>query len=144
MGVRTGHIARSATRFTRLLAPTYNHCANIAVIEFYKRNAYMWRSTSIAIEIVQAEGHEAIVAIDTPAGRLELMGTISIGGRVLTISGAHVQGLEPGRLGRTGLNAIGRALLDIADVDQIIIQGGVRTTGRRQGRRPRAFRFPHS
>jgi hypothetical protein len=53
-----------------------------------------------------------------------------------------VQGLTPGALGRAGLNAIGRKLLEEADVDQIVIQGGARTTGRGKGRRPRPFRFP--
>lgn len=103
----------------------------------------MWTDQSVRIEIVQAEADEVIIAIATPAGTLELMASVSIRGRSLSMMGAHVQGLHPGTLGRSGLNAIGLALLELADVDEIVIQGGVRTTGRRRGRRPRIFRFPH-
>ena len=42
---------------------------------------------------------------------------------------AHIDGLKPDALGRAGLNAIGRKVLEEADVDQIIIEGSVRTTG---------------
>jgi hypothetical protein len=45
-------------------------------------------------------------------------------------------------LGRAGLNAIGRKLLEEADVDQIVIEGGTRTTGKNPGRPPKVFRFP--
>jgi hypothetical protein len=45
-------------------------------------------------------------------------------------------------LGRAGLNAIGRKILEEADVDQIVIEGGTRTTGKNPGRPPKAFRFP--
>jgi hypothetical protein len=37
-----------------------------------------------------------------------------------------------------GLNAIGRKLLEVTDVDQIIIQGATRTTGRNPGRIPKS------
>ena len=69
-------------------------------------------------------------------------GSTSIVGRVMRIERAHVEGLTIGALGRAGLNAIGRKLLEVADVDEIIIQGGTRTTGRAQGKVPRPIRFP--
>jgi hypothetical protein len=65
------------------------------------------------------------------------MGTVSILGSVTR------EGLSPGALGRRGLNAIGRKLLDEADADQIVIEGGTRTTGLCKGRAPRTIRFPH-
>ena len=83
-----------------------------------------------------------IVRVAVPVGVLELIGSFSRIGRVLHIEGAHVQGLAPGALGRAGLNAIGRKLLKEPDVDEIVIQGGARTTGRNKGRLPRAIRFP--
>ena len=42
----------------------------------------MWTSGRIAIEIVQVEGDEAIIAIETPAGRFEVMGTTTTSRRV--------------------------------------------------------------
>ena len=82
------------------------------------------------------------LVITTPVGTLSLIGSISIVGRVMRIDRAHVEGLKIGALGRAGLNAIGRKLLEVAYVDEIIIQGGTRTTGRTKGKAPRPIRFP--
>lgn len=102
----------------------------------------MWRPDEIVVEIVAADRDTMIVAIATPAGLVELIGTLKREGRVLRVDGAHVQGLRPGALGRAGLNAIGRKLLEEADVDQVIIAGGTRSTGASRGKRPRPVRFP--
>jgi hypothetical protein len=103
----------------------------------------MWDSVAISIEIEAADHPVMIVTIALPIGVVELIGSVKRIGRVLHIDGTHVQGLAPGLLGRAGLNAIGRKLLEEADVDQIIIQGGARTTGRNKGRAPRPIYFPH-
>jgi hypothetical protein len=103
----------------------------------------MWDSAEILIEFDLVEEDEAIVLITTPAGVIEIAGAVSVAGRVLYLDGVHIQGLHPGAVGRAGLNAIGRKLLEEADVDKIVIQGGVRTTGCNKGRRPRPFRFPN-
>ena len=96
----------------------------------------------IAIEIDLVDHSGMIVRITVPIGTLEVIGSISRIGRVLHVDGAHVQGLAPGALGRAGLNAIGRKLLEEADVDEIVVQGGTRTTGRGKGSRPRPIRYP--
>jgi hypothetical protein len=102
----------------------------------------MWDADEIAIEINLVDHPVAIVRITVPIGTLDVIGSISRVGRVLHIDGAHVQGLTPGALGRAGLNATGRKLLEEADVDEIVIEGGARTTGRRKGSRPRPIRYP--
>jgi hypothetical protein len=102
----------------------------------------MWDVDEIAIEIDLVDHPVMIVRITVPMGTLEVIGSISRIERVLRIDGAHVQGLAPGTLGRAGLNAIGRKLLEEADVDEIIVQGGARTTGRNKGARPRPIHFP--
>jgi hypothetical protein len=102
----------------------------------------MWSPDQIEVEIDEADHPVMIVTITVPTGVLELIGSVVRVGRVLQVDGAHVQGLSPGALGRAGLNAIGRKLLEEADVDEIVIQGGARTTGRNKGRRPRPIRFP--
>ena len=55
---------------------------------------------------------------------------------------AHAGGPGRGRLGRSGLNAIGRKILEEADVDQIILEGSTRTTGRYPGARQSLFDTP--
>jgi hypothetical protein len=102
----------------------------------------MWTSDQIIVEIEEAEHPEIVVSVMTPIGVLRLMANVSIIDRVLSMDRAHVEGLKPGALGRTGLNAIGRKLLELADVDEIVIQGSDRTTGRNTGTIPRPIRFP--
>ena len=104
----------------------------------------MWAATEITIEIDAVDHPVMIVSITVPIGVLEIIGSVTLVGRTLRIDGAHVQGLRPGTLGRAGLNAIGRKLLEAADVDEVVIQGGVRTTGQRKGKIPRPIRFPNS
>ena len=101
-----------------------------------------WTPAQISVEIEDVDHPVAMVVIGTPAGEIRLIGSLSIVGRVLHIDAAHVGGLAAGALGRAGLNAIGRKLLEVADVDQIVIQGGARSTGRNKGKVPRPIRFP--
>jgi hypothetical protein len=98
----------------------------------------------ISIEIEDVDHPVAVLVITTPAGRLSLIGSVSIVERVMRIDRAHVEGLTVGALGRAGLNAIGRKLLEVADVDEIIVQGGTRTTGRTKGKIPCPIRFPRT
>jgi hypothetical protein len=102
----------------------------------------MWSNTEITVEIHEVDHPVMIVTITVPIGVLEVIGNVTLVGRTLRIDGAHDQGLLPGALGRAGLNAIGRKLLEEADVDEIVIQGGTRTTGQRKGKVPRPIRFP--
>jgi hypothetical protein len=103
----------------------------------------MWTSDQINIEIEAADHPVMIVTVTTPIGTIEIIGSVTRRGRVLRLDRVHVQGLAPGALGRAGLNAIGRKLLEEADVDEIVIQGGARTTGRNKGKQPRPIRFPN-
>ena len=102
----------------------------------------MWASEEITIEIGLVEDEVMIVEITTPAGMVQIIGNVTRVGRVLHVRKAHIDGLHGGALGRAGLNAIGRKLLEEADVDEIVIEGGTRTTGKNPGRPPRVFRFP--
>jgi hypothetical protein len=106
----------------------------------------MWSSDQITIDIIEVDrtGGPPIleVQIVTPAGTIYLVGAPQINGRVLVIDNVHIGGLHRGACGRAGLNAIGRKFLEVADVDEIIIQGGSRTTGANPGRPPKEIRFP--
>jgi hypothetical protein len=113
------------------------------VVEDYAISVYvMWTLDQIVVEIEEAEGSEIVVTISTPVGVMRLMSDVSIVDRTLRMNRVHVEWLKPGALARIGLNAIGCKLLELADVDEIIIQGSARTTGRSPGRRPRPIRFP--
>jgi hypothetical protein len=102
----------------------------------------MWVEADVTVEIDEADEDVLLVVISTPVGKLRIIGNITRIGRVLHVRKAHADGLHPGALGRAGLNAIGRKLLEEADVDEIIIEGGTRTTGKNAGRSPKPFRFP--
>ncbi|HEX2509885.1 MAG TPA: hypothetical protein VHK66_05140, partial [Microvirga sp.] len=93
-------------------------------------------------ELIQADRDSALVMISTPSGAIERLGSVRIIGRTLRIDAAHVDGSGRGAIRRAGLNAIGDKLLEAADVDEIILKGGSRTTGRNQGRPPKPFRYP--
>ena len=103
----------------------------------------VWDGGLIEVILDDVEDDEVIIRIVTPVGAIDVQGCVSINGRILHLKGAHVQGLYAGALQRAGLNAICRKMLEVADVDQIVIQGGFRTTLRNKGRRPKVFRFPH-
>ena len=106
------------------------------------RPAGMWGSASIEVVVDEVEDDEVILLIGTPVGTVHLMGTVRINGRVLHIERAHIHGLSRGALGRAGLNAIGRKLLEEANVDKIIIEGSARSSGPNEGRRPKIICFP--
>jgi hypothetical protein len=104
----------------------------------------MWALEQIVVEIDEVEHPEVIVRIATPIGVLLLMARTSVVDRVLYLDRAHIGGLKRGMLGRAGLNAIGRKLMELADADQIVVQGSARTTGRNEGEPPRPIRFPRT
>lgn len=102
----------------------------------------MWTTADLHVQIEEAEHPTAVVTVLTPAGTVKLMAELTLVGGVLraTDAHAHVQGLHPGALGRAGLNAIARKLLEETGADTLVVEGFSRTTGVRPGRRP--FRFP--
>src|SRR5262245_304821 len=103
----------------------------------------MWSLDQIGIEIDEAEPPLVIVRVTTPVGALELTGEVKRSGRILYCERVHIQGLSAGALGRAGLNAIGRKILAEIDVDQIVLEGSTRTSGKGAGKTPRPIRFPH-
>lgn len=105
----------------------------------------MVNQDKIIIELDHLSEHPVWVIIARmQAGTLRLLGLIELKGRTLYVRDVHVEGLMPGALGRAGLNALGYALMEVADVDELVVQGAVRTTGTRPGRRPAPFRLSRS
>jgi hypothetical protein len=102
----------------------------------------MWTEADIVAEY-EIDGPVVLVTMTTPVGLVTILGEMTVVDEVLHIVRAHVGGLHRGALGRGGLNAVGRKLLEMADVEKIVIQGSARTTGRRKGKVPGTIRFPH-
>jgi hypothetical protein len=102
----------------------------------------MNRVPHVSIEITDADDDVMIAVIRCTGFVIEVIGRVAVEQRVLRVRQAHVQGARPGAVGRAGLNAIGRRLLEEIDVDQVVVEGGARTTGRNPGRAPRPFRYP--
>jgi hypothetical protein len=102
----------------------------------------MWSSAEIDIVIDEADLPTVLASITTPIGVVELIANVRVVGDTLYLERTHIGGLNPNALGVAGLNAIGRKMLEAADVTKLVIQGGARTSGRRPGRIPRTIHFP--
>ena len=98
---------------------------------------------NVVLDIIEAEDRLIWVAASGPWGSVELVGTLRIEAGTIYLDGVHIDGAHGGSLGRRGLNAIARKVLEETGADQIVIQGSTRTSGRTPGRAPRAFRFPN-
>jgi hypothetical protein len=102
----------------------------------------VWSTADIEIESNdEPEGRLVCVDIRPPAGLIVMMGEIEVRGRALHIEGAHIGGLAPNTLGVAGLAVIARRAMEICNVDEVVVRGATRTTGRREGRVPRPIRF---
>ena len=98
----------------------------------------------IVLDIREADRDVVLVTASGSWGTVMLMASVRFEARTIYLDGVHIGGSHAGRLGRTGLNAIARKVLEESGADEIVIQGSIRTSGRNPGRAPRAFRFPHS
>jgi hypothetical protein len=89
--------------------------------------------------------------IATPAGTLRAMAEIERIGRLLILRGYHMHGEDIGRneFGLRHFLWLAQAVMEYLDVDEIQIEGAIRTSGTNLGHRPRPTRFarkvrPHS
>ena len=102
----------------------------------------MWDIAEITVIVEETDPPTMLVKILTPLGQVDLIGDLELVEDTLRIARAHIGGLSANALGVAGLNAIGRKLLEEAGVENLVVEGGARTTGRSRGRIPRVIRFP--
>jgi hypothetical protein len=99
----------------------------------------------VAIDIIgdQSEGNVATARIETAVGTIVVMAEVAMEGRCLILRGLHIHGVEVGvnELRVAGLRRIVREFMEDLDVDEMVIEGSVRTTGAGPGRTPRSLRF---
>ncbi len=94
------------------------------------------------IRILEEAGGNVVFAhIETSVGTIEILAEIALDGRHLTGGGLHVYGVNVDVLGIGGIRRIVREVMEDLNVDQITIEGAVRTTGAGPGRTPRRLRF---
>src|SRR5262245_31146236 len=102
-----------------------------------------WRAADIVFDIVAEETDHpvATVCFETPVGEIRIMVELREQGRTLHLIGLHIQGAAPNAIGVANLRALADAVMEKMDYDAIEIEGAVRTTGARPGRRPGRLRF---
>jgi hypothetical protein len=107
----------------------------------------VWSSTQIHFEMLDdlSQDPVATLRIETPAGVLPVMADRIETGNGLIARGLHINGegtdFGPGALGVANLRIIVRAFMERFDYDELVIEGAVRSSGRRAGNRPRSIRF---
>jgi hypothetical protein len=91
----------------------------------------------------QTEGSVATARIETAAGTIMIMAEVTVDDRCLTLRGLHLHGIDVGanELGVAGLRQIVEEVMENLNVDEIVIEGSIRTTGAGPGRTPRRLRF---
>ncbi|WP_323990518.1 hypothetical protein [Nguyenibacter sp. L1] len=67
--------------------------------------------------------------------------TVDRPGRSIKLIGTHIHGATGNAVGFANLKTIAQAVLERMDPDEIVIEGGIRTTGAGPGHVPRPFRF---
>ena len=105
----------------------------------------MWRAQDIEIVLIADTTDDPVMTaeIGTPAGVLRAMAEPEWIDRVIVLRGFHMHGesIGPNEFGWRQLRWLAQAAMEIFDVDEIQIEGEVRTSGARPGRRPRPLRF---
>jgi len=100
------------------------------------------------LETDLSEGEVATMRIETPVGHLLVMGepALDVSGTVLIASGVHTNApigprLAANAIGLANLQVVGQAFLMEFGYEQLVLEGAIRTSGKRKGARPRAIRF---
>ena len=95
------------------------------------------------IVLLDEDSDVVFARIETPVGALLVVTKVEFAGSALILRELHVQGedVEINQLRATGIRRIVRDVMETLDVDELIIEGAIRTSGAGPGRRPRRLRF---
>ena len=103
----------------------------------------LWNPKDIAFDFVDDLTDDPVVTIriSTPAGPVRFMAQPVMEGRTMVLKGFHVQDSTANWLGTGNLIVIAHAAMEGMDLDGLVIEGAVRSTGANPGHRPRDIRF---
>ena len=96
-----------------------------------------WRLVDLQIE----PGDFVFVRLLIGAFELEIMFYVHLDGRSAVLRRLDIQGAGPNTLGVAGLRGLAQWLMELLDVDELRIEGAVRTSGAGPGRRPAPLVF---
>lgn len=105
----------------------------------------MWTAADIEIVLLTDDTDDPVVTAEivTPAGTLRAMAEPEWRERCLILRGYHMHGEDvgPNEFGWRELRWLAQAAMEVLDVDEIRVEGEVRTSGANPGHRPRPVRF---
>jgi hypothetical protein len=103
----------------------------------------LWMVRDISFDFVDDLTDDPVVTlrIFTPVGPLTFMAQPVMVGMVLVLKGLHAQDSAANAVGPGNLMMIAHAVMEGMDLDGLVIEGAVRSTGANPGHRPRDVRF---
>ena len=103
----------------------------------------LWGVADISFEIVDDMSDDPVVTlrIATPVGSLTFMAEPVMQGTILLLTRTHVQGAASNMIGAGNLLVIAQTVMEGMDLDGLVVEGALRTTGANPGHRPRVLRF---
>jgi hypothetical protein len=106
-------------------------------------SADVWDPADVSFEMVDDLTSDPVVTIvaHTPDGRLRFMAEPEMLGSTLVLRRVHLQDARANAVGVGNLKRLARLAMERMDLDGLVVEGAVRTTGANPGRRPRAIRF---
>ena len=103
----------------------------------------LWKTWDIAFDFVDDMTDDPIVTVRifTPVGPLTFMAQPVMDGTTMVLKGLHAQDSAANTVGPGNLMVIAHAVMEGMDLDGLVIEGAVRSTGANPGHRPRDLRF---
>jgi hypothetical protein len=103
----------------------------------------LWKTKDISFDFVDDMTDDPIVTlrIFTPVGPLTFMAQPVMVGTTMVLKGSHVQDSTANTVGPGNLMVIAHAVMEGMELDGLVIEGAVRSTGANPGHRPRDIRF---
>jgi hypothetical protein len=81
------------------------------------------------------------IVVHTPGRVLRFMAEPEISGTTLILRGFHVQDAWANAVGAANLRVLAQAVMERLELDGLVVEGAVRTSGANPGRRPGVLRF---
>jgi hypothetical protein len=103
----------------------------------------LWMTRDISFDFVGDMTDDPVVTlrIFTPVGPLTFMAQPVMVGTTMVLKGLHAQDSTPNTVGPGNLMVIAHAVMEGMELDGLVIEGAVRSTGANPGHRPRDIRF---